>query len=247
METHNTDYDYTNVVQLSGTEETTRKFMANVFLWMFVALGVSAGFAYYFAHDQSLMELLINPTTGRSTFLGNVAIFSPFAFILIMNFGMNKIAYPILLVLFIAFAAMIGISLSSIFLVYTSALISTVFLTTSLVFGVMAVAGYTTHQDLTKFGGIMIMALFGIIIASVVNFFMHSQAMEYIISYIGVAVFVGLTAYDVQRLKRIAEGIEYGQASASKMAIMGAMSLYLDFINLFLMLLRVFGGNGRRG
>jgi len=246
METRNTDYDYKNVIQLSGTEETTRKFMASVFLWMFVALGISAGFAYYFAHDQSLMELLINPATGHNTTFGTIVIFAPLAFILIMSFGMNKIAYPILLVLFIAFAAMMGISLSFIFLVYTSALISTVFLTTSLVFGVMAVAGYTTHQDLTKFGGILIMALFGIIIASFVNFFMHSEAIEYIISYVGVAVFVGLTAYDVQRLKRIAEGIEYGQASAGKMALMGALTLYLDFINLFIMLLRVFGGSGRR-
>lgn len=246
METHNTNYDYKNVIQLSGTEETTRKFMANVFLWMFVALGISAGFAYYFAHDQSLMESLIDPNTGHSTLFGNIAMFSPLAFILIMSYGFNRISYPILLVLFIAFAALMGISLSFIFLVYTSALISTVFLTTSLVFGVMAVAGYTTHQDLTNFGSILIMALFGIIIASFVNFFMHSQAMEYIISYIGVAVFVGLTAYDVQRLKRIGEGLEYGEASAPKLALMGALRLYLDFINLFIMLLRVFGGNGRR-
>jgi len=162
-----------------------------------------------------------------------------------MSFGINKIAYPVLLILFIAFAALMGISLSFIFLVYTSALITNVFLITSLVFGVMAVAGYTTNQDLTKFGSLMIMGLFGIIIASVVNMFMHSAQMDYIISYIGVAVFVGLTAYDVQKLKRIGEGIELGTASAGKMAIMGALTLYLDFINLFLMLLRVFGGRRR--
>lgn len=246
MEIKNTGYDYKNVVQLSGTEETTRKFMASVFLWMFVALGISAALSYVFAHDESLLQMLFNPETGSRTIFGTIVMFAPLAFVLVMSFGINKIAYPLLLVLFIAFAALMGISLSFIFLVYTSSLISTVFLTTSLVFGVMAIAGYTTHQDLTKFGSILMMALFGIIIASVINMFMHSQQMEYIISYIGVAVFVGLTAYDVQKLKRIGEGIEYGSASASKMAIMGALTLYLDFINLFLMLLRVFGGSRRR-
>ncbi len=245
MEIQKREYDFKNAVQLDGTEDSTRKFMANVFMWMFIALAISAVAAYLFSHDQSLFQLMRDPATGRNTTLGTIVMFAPFAFILIMSFGMNKISYPILLVLFVAFAAMMGISLSSIFLVYSPALISKVFLITSLVFGVMAVAGYTTHQDLTKFGSIMIIGLFGIIIASVVNVFMHSAQMDYIISYIGVAVFVGLTAYDVQRIKRIGEGLEYGDASASKLAIMGALSLYLDFINLFIMLLRIFGG-GRR-
>lgn len=245
METQKREYDFKNVIQLDGTSDSTRKFMANVFMWMFVALGISAAFSYVFSHDQSLLQLLFDPATGRNTTLGTITIFAPLAFVLVMSFGINKIAYPVLLVLFIAFSAIMGISLSYIFLIYTSSLISTVFLTTSLVFGVMAVAGYTTHQDLTGFGAILRMALIGIIIASVVNMFMRSEQLQYIVSYIGVAVFVGLTAYDVQRLKRIGEGIEYGDASASKMAIMGALTLYLDFINLFLMLLRVFGGRRR--
>ncbi|MDB4999525.1 MAG: Inner rane protein YbhL, partial [Mucilaginibacter sp.] len=105
---------------------------------------------------------------------------------------------------------------------------------------------YITHQDLTKFGSIMIMLLIGIIVASLLNVFMQSSSLDLIISYVGVAVFVGLTAYDVQKLKRIGAGLEYGDATASKMAIMGALTLYLDFINLFLMLLRVFGGGNRR-
>ncbi|MGI4803308.1 MAG: Bax inhibitor-1/YccA family protein [Janthinobacterium lividum] len=246
METQKSNYDYKNVIQLDGTADTTRRFMANVFMWMFVALGISAALSYLFSHDASLLQLLFNPATGRNTTLGTVTIFAPLAFVLIMSFGINKISQPVLTVLFLAFAAVMGISLSYIFLIYTSALIGTVFLTTSLVFGVMAVAGYTTHTDLTKFGSIMIMGLMGIVIASFINYFLRSAQMNYIISYIGVAVFVGLTAYDVQRIKRIGEGLEYGDASAGKMAIMGAMTLYLDFINLFIMLLRVFGGNGRR-
>jgi len=105
----------------------------------------------------------------------------------------------------------------------------------------MAVAGYTTNQDLTKFGSIMIMGLIGMVIASVVNMFIQSPGMSKAISYIGVLVFVGLTAYDVQKLKRIGAGLEYGMADTKKMAIMGALTLYLDFINLFLSLLRIFG------
>jgi len=106
---------------------------------------------------------------------------------------------------------------------------------------VMAVLGYTTSTDLTKFGGIMMMALIGIIIASVVNWFMQSESMDYIISIIGVLVFTGLTAYDVQKIKRIGGGVEYGAEDTKKLAIMGALSLYLDFINLFLFLLRFLG------
>jgi len=116
-----------------------------------------------------------------------------------------------------------------------------VFITASVVFGIMAVAGYTTTQDLTNFGSLMIMLLLGMIVASVVNIFIASPGLSKAVSYIGVAVFVGLTAYDVQKLKRIGAGLEYGLADTKKMAIMGALSLYMDFINLFLSLLRIFG------
>jgi len=105
----------------------------------------------------------------------------------------------------------------------------------------MAIAGYTTKTDLTKFGSLLFMGLIGIVIASLVNMFMRSEAMGYFISYIGVAVFVGLTAYDVQKLKNIGAGIQYGEASSKKMALMGGLTLYLDFINLFIFLLRIFG------
>jgi FtsH-binding integral membrane protein len=168
-------------------------------------------------------------------------MFSPLAFILLIRFGLNKISYPVLALLFIAYAALTGISLSFILLIYTTGSILGVFLTASLVFGVMAIAGYTTSVDLTNFGSILIMLLVGIIIASVINFFLKSTGLEYIISYIGIAVFTGLTAYDVQKLKNIGAGLEYGDASAKKMALMGGLTLYLDFINLFLMILRVFG------
>jgi FtsH-binding integral membrane protein len=211
-----------------------------VFLWMFVALGVSAVSAYIFANTPALFETLINPVTGP-TGLAYVVMFAPLAFILLIRFGLNKISYPILALLFIAYATVTGISLSFILLAFTASSVLGVFITSSLVFGIMAIAGYTTHTDLTKFGSILIMFLIGIVIASLVNMFIHSSGLDMLISYIGVAVFVGLTAYDVQKLKNIGAGLEYGEASYKKMALMGGLTLYLDFVNLFIMLLRVFG------
>lgn len=221
---------------------TSANFIPNVFLWMFIALGLSAGFAYYFSSDEALLSMLINPISGGRTTLGTIAMFAPLAFVLVMSFGMNRLSFPVLALIFVLYSAITGISLSYILLVYTSASVLGCFISASLLFAVMAFAGYTTEQDLTKFGPILMMGLVGIIIASVVNFFLGSSQLDYIISFIGVALFVGLTAYDMQRLKRIAAGIEYGDASANKMVIMGALTLYLDFLNMFLMLLRLFGG-----
>lgn len=240
MENNNSNYVYENVTQINDTD-SSRKFLANVFMWMFVALGVSAFCAYSFANTPSLLQLMIDGTTHQLTGLAYIAMFAPLAFVLLIRFGLNRLSYPVLGLLFVAYAAVTGISLSFILLIYTVSSVTSVFITSSLLFGVMAVAGYTTHQDLTKFGSIMIMLLFGIIIASLVNMFMHSSGLDMIISYVGVAVFVGLTAYDVQKLKRIGAGLEYGDATAKKYALMGGLTLYLDFINLFLMLLRVFG------
>ena len=240
METKDPEYVYKNVIQLNETD-ASRKFIANVFLWMFVALGLSAFCAFMFSQNQALYDMLRDPATGRNTGLGTIVMFAPLAFVLIISFGFNRLSYGVAALLFIAFSAVMGISLSYILKVYTEGSVLGVFLTTSAVFGIMAVAGYTTKTDLTKFGSIMMMGLFGIIIASVINMFMRSSQLEYIISYIGIAVFVGLTAYDVQKLKRIGAGIEYGDGSAGKMALLGGLTLYLDFINLFLMILRLFG------
>ena len=220
---------------------TAKNFLSNVFMWMFIALGVSATFAYFFSADESLLRMLVNSETHKITTLGTIAMFAPFAFVMLMSFGLNRLSYPILAILFAVYAALTGISLSFILLVYTSTSVLTCLISAAVLFGVMAIAGYTTHQDLTKFGSLLMMFFIGIIVASLVNFFLKSNQLDYIISFVGVAVFVGLTAYDVQKLKRIGEGIEYGDASANKMVIMGALTLYLDFLNLFLMLLRLFG------
>ena len=144
--------------------------------------------------------------------------------------------------MFIAFSATMGLSLSSVFLIYSMGSITQVFFITAGTFAVMAFAGYTTKMDLSKLGSLLFMALIGIIIASVVNWFMHSAMMDFIISVAGVLIFTGLVAYDTQRIKRIGAGVEYGTAGATKLAILAAVSLYLNFINLFLFLLRLLGG-----
>ena len=220
---------------------TSKNFLPNVFLWMFVALIISAATTYLFSPNGTLFEYLVNTQTRSITGLGKIAQFAPLAFVLIISFGMNRLSFPVVALLYVLFAAVMGISISFNLMIYSSASVLGCFLSASALFAVMAIAGYTTNQDLTRFGSLLMMFLIGIVIASIINWFLQSSQLDYIISCIGVAVFIGLTAYDVQRLKRIGAGIEYGDASANKMVIMGALSLYLDFINLFLMLLRVFG------
>jgi FtsH-binding integral membrane protein len=215
----------------------SKSFVSNVFAYMSLALAISGALAYLFGTTDLIFSLV---TRSGMTTLGWVVMFAPFAFILAMNFGFNKMSFTTLLAVFLGYAAVMGISLSFIFLVYDLGIITKVFFITAGLFGAMAFIGYTTKTDLTKFGGILMMAVIGLVIASVVNMFMKSSQMDYIISCIGVLVFTGLTAYDVQKIKRIGAGVEFGTAEASKLALMGALSLYLDFVNLFMFLLRVF-------
>jgi FtsH-binding integral membrane protein len=215
----------------------SKSFVSNVFAYMALALAISGALAYLFGTTDLIFSLVSK--SGMTT-LGWVVMFAPFAFILAMNFGFNKMSFTTLLAVFLGYAAVMGISLSFIFLVYDLGIITKVFFITAGLFGAMAFIGYTTKTDLTKFGGILMMAVIGIVIASVVNMFMKSSQMDYIISCVGVLVFTGLTAYDVQKIKRIGAGVEFGTAEASKLALMGALSLYLDFVNLFMFLLRVF-------
>lgn len=224
----------------AGERTTSKSFFANVFAFMFLALTISAVVAYLFANNiQWLVPIAANPILLYGIML------APLGFVLAMSLGYKKLSAPILLVLYIIYSGVTGISLSMILLAYTAKSVYGCFASAAAMFGVMAVLGYTTNQDLTKFGRIMIMGLIGIVIASVLNFFMHNSTMDYIISFVGVMVFTGLTAYDVQKIKRIGEGFdENGEAvpgEAKKLSILAGLTLYLDFINLFLMLLRLFG------
>ena len=222
------------------TKDLAANFIANVFAWMGIALAITAFTAYYFASNENLINLLFNPETGM-TVLGWVVMLAPFGFVLAMGMGFQRFSAGTLTLLFGVFSVLMGASLSFILLIYTASSVFLTFAVTAGMFGIMSFVGYTTKTDLTKFGSLMMMGLIGIIIASVVNMFMHSEAFDYIISFIGVLVFTGLTAYDVQKLKRIGAGVQYGAESTKKLVIMGALSLYLDFINLFLFLLRFLG------
>lgn len=237
METNNFNY----VQSQEETAAISKTFMSSVFSWMFAALAITSIVAYYFGNSMELISLLVNVEAGGLSMLGYVVMFAPLVFVLIMSFGMNRLSYPAILFLFLLYSAVMGMSLSFIFLIYTSGSILSTFVAAAGMFGTMAVVGYTTKTDLTKFGSIMIMGLIGIVIASLINMFLHSDTMSYVISFIGVLVFTGLTAYDVQKLKNIGAGVELGTASTGKLIIMGALSLYLDFINLFMHLLRLFG------
>lgn len=222
------------------TQSLSRTFVANVFAWMGMALAITAVTAYYFASNENLIMSLISPTGGL-TMLGWIVTLSPIGFVLVMSFGFNKLSASTLTLLFGIYAILMGMSLSFILLIYTSASIFKTFAVTAGMFGIMSFVGYTTKTDLTKFGSLMFMGLIGLIIASLVNMFLQSSTMDYIISFIGVLVFTGLTAYDVQTLKRIGAGVEYGAENTRKLTILGALRLYLDFINLFLFLLRFLG------
>ena len=218
-------------------------FLANVFIWMTVALAITAVTAFWFASTPGLLGSLYNPQTHGLSGLGWVVTLAPIGFVLLMSMGFQRLSASIMMLLFVAFSVLMGMSLSFVLLVYTGASVFKTFAVASAMFGVMAVMGYTTKTDLTRFGSILMMAVFGIIIAMIVNSFMHSSGIEYIISVIGVLVFTGLTAYDVQKLKRIGTGIgvEMQHADTRKLSILGALTLYLDFINLFLFLLRFLG------
>ncbi len=169
-----------------------------------------------------------------------LVMLAPLGIVFYMSARMNKMSASSAQTVFWVFAALMGISLSSIFLMYTGGSIARVFFITSGTFGAMSIYGYTTKRDLTKLGSFLMMGLFGIIIASVVNMFMGSERMEFIISILGVLIFVGLTAYDTQKIKNMYAMSDSGEIMGKK-AVMGALTLYLDFINLFIMLLRLFG------
>lgn len=236
------NYRNTNVDQFQMTEAKTRTLLTSAFGWMFLALTISAVCSMVFGLNPELMLPLFNvdgEVVRGLSILGWVVMFAPLGFVLAMSLGWQRFSFPVLLILFILYSAVNGVSLSFIFMAYSLGTIGKVFISTAALFGVMAVLGATTKTDLTKMASFLMMALFGMIIASLINFFTHSSTMDYLISFVGVVVFTGLTAYDVQKIKNL-EGEHQGEGRL-KIGLMGALNLYLDFINLFLMLLRLFG------
>jgi FtsH-binding integral membrane protein len=165
---------------------------------------------------------------------------APLGLVMVMSFGINRLSPATALALFFVYAGLLGLSLSTIFLVYTGASITRVFFISAATFGAMSLYGYTTQRDLTGFGSFLFMGLIGIVIASLVNIFLHSSGLDWVISVLGVLIFTGLTAYDTQNIKEMYCPMDDGTVAGRK-AVMGALRLYLDFINLFLMMLRLFG------
>ncbi len=244
MDNFNFNSRNTNVNNLQGvTAESTRSLFASVFTWMFIALAITTVCSLLFAYNPSLGQILYSEDeTGRvrTSIIGWIVMLAPLGLVLVMNFAFNKLSFVSLMAIFFLFSALFGISLSSIFYRYSIDSIGTVFASTCALFGVMAVAGYTTKADLTKMGSLLMIGLIGIVIASLINMFMRSDTMGYVISIISVIIFTGLTAYDVQKIKALSAA-NNGSADFKKMGVMGALTLYLDFINLFLALLRIFG------
>lgn len=208
--------------------------MKRVYLNMFLGLLVTAFVSMACANSIAYLEFIL---LNRWAMIG--LIIAEFGLVIGISSGINRLSSTVAMLLFFLFAAVNGLMLAPIFLVYTGASIAKTFFITAGTFGAMSIYGYTTGTDLSKFSRILMMALIGLIIATVVNMFMHSESFDYIISFVGIILFVGLTAWDTQKIKQMAVGMPADQIG--RLATIGALSLYLDFINLFLYLLRFFG------
>ncbi len=227
----------------AGVDAGLRAYMLRVYNYMALGLaitGVAALASVYFAFDQATGGLT---AFGQAIYLSPlkwVVILAPLAMVFFLSFRIQSMSASTAQTTFWIYAALMGLSLSSIFLVYTGNSIARVFFITAASFGALSLFGYTTKRDLSAWGSFLFMGLIGIIIASLVNIFLASSALQFAISVIGVLVFAGLTAYDTQQIKEMYYAADSSEV-AGKKAVMGALRLYLDFINLFLMLLQLFG------
>ena len=210
--------------------------MRKVYVWMTFALALTGFTAYGVATSPGIITALYS----NSILLWGLVI-AEFAIVFGVSAAINRLSLTTATLLFVLYSVINGALFSSIFLVYTMSSIASVFFITAGTFGVMALVGYTTKKDLSSMGRILFMALIGIIIATIVNIFLKSSGLETIVSYLGVLIFVGLTAYDTQKIKNMLLMAPDAGEAAQKIALLGALTLYLDFINLFIYLLRIFG------
>ncbi|MBT5933259.1 MAG: Bax inhibitor-1/YccA family protein [Flavobacteriales bacterium] len=225
----------------SFSAEITREFFRSVYSYMFVALGISGTVAYTIGTDERLfIDWFVTPTGMSPLFW--VAMFSPLALSFLIQWGYNRLSTSLLMVLFALFSGLMGLSLASIFLVYDMASIATTFFVAAGAFAGMAILGYTTKTDLSKFGSLLYMVFIGMFIAGIVNMFVGNVFFDFILACVGVFVFTGLTAYHMQSLKKVAQSTQMDAESRNKLALIGGLQLYVLFINLFLSLLRIMGG-----
>ena len=227
-------------------DEGLRAYMLKVYNYMATGIlltGIVALLTFKFSVQEITSAGIILEPLGQAIYnsgLKWVVMLAPLGVVFYMSFGINKMSAAKAQSTFWVFAALMGLSLSSLLLYYTGISVTRVFFICSATFGAMSIYGYTTKRDLTKLGSFLMMGLIGIIIASLVNLFLQSPKMYWIISFLGVFIFIGLTAYDTQKIKNMYSASDTGELMGKK-AVMGALTLYLDFINLFIMLLRLFG------
>lgn len=227
--------DFVKDTNVSKTAQST--LMRSVYTWMTLALAITGLTAMYMAKSLTVINMMMQ---NSMLFWG--VLIAEVVLVMYMSARINKISFTTATLLFIAYSILNGVTLSILFLIYTASSIATTFFVTAGTFGAMALFGYVTKKDLTRIGSLCIMGVIGLIIASVVNMFLHNTMMDMIISYVGVLLFVGLTVYDAQKIKHLLSGddIEVNE-STQKIALLGALTLYLDFINLFIYLLRILG------
>lgn len=229
-------YENNQIYSDSRSLEITNTFFRKVYLWMTAGLGATALAAFFMLSSQSAMQLIFG---NRMLFYG--LIIAELGLVFTMSAAINRISATTATLMFLGYSVLNGVTFAAIFLIYTNSSIVSAFLVTSGTFAAMSMYGYATKRDLTGFGSFLFMGLVGLIIASVVNIFLHSEMIYWITSYVGVFIFVGLTAYDTQKIKQIGQSGFASEQDRHKAAIIGALRLYLDFINLFLMLLRIMG------
>lgn len=222
-------------VDASFSTTATRKFLLAVYNWMAMGLAVTGVIAYGIANSNFVYTL------AQSPFLFYGLVIVQFLVVIGLTFAINKIPSGVAVGAFFLYAALTGVTFSLLFLMYTGGSIAATFFICASMFAGVSIFGYVTKMDLTKIGTFLFMALIGLIVASVVNFFLNSTTLYWIISYVGVIIFVGLTAYDTQRIKKMSQVTDYNSEEGKKSAVFGALTLYLDFINMFLFLLRILG------
>ena len=227
--------------QSSLSADLARDFFRNVYTYMFGAQGISGILAYTVGTNTSYFTTLFISAEGGISPIFWVIAFAPLGIGLLIQWGYNRLSMGVLLALFILYSGLMGLSLSTIFLVYNIASIASTFFVAAGAFAGMAILGYTTKTDLTKFGSLLYMVFIGMFIAGIVNIFMKNDQMGFIIACLGVFVFTGLTAYSMQQLKSVATNTDLTEEERNKLSLIGGLQLYILFINLFLSLLRLLG------
>ncbi len=235
----NKQQPFASAAQTTQVDAGLRAYMLRVYNYMASALIITGLVSYFAGTSDAFMSLMVTQgeTGMKASGLSYLVMFAPLGMVLFLSVRLNKLSEQAAQLSFWAFSVLMGLSMYYIFAMYTGASVARVFFITSITFGGMSIYGYTTKKDLTGMGSFLMMGLFGLVIASLVNMFMKSTGLDFAISALGVLIFVGLTAYDTQRIK----SLYYYTDNAGKAAIMGALTLYLDFINLFVMLMRFMG------